>query len=618
MDVARAVVANARTPDIALATSLNLLILTSQAQEAEALVGALRNGGLPARGVYTHRPERLAELVLQHPSDLMLCCVYDPKVDLQATLTHHKALGRDLPLVLIADAQTPTEPLIQAMQAGARDLTERGDARHLQLVVAREWSDLRNRRALIEVRAQLERCQQHRLEQRGDAADAFASVRDGFDADTGMPGRAALMQTLSERLAAADAARLALIVLRIAGLERIAEVDGPSAAFGLAARVATKLHNAVPAGGLLGRVGDGAFALAVQPVSAEQVRPIAEALHRLGGEALNQYCGGLRGIDCVTGFAMAGPDERSAAALLDKAYRATAALGASMPTPAPPPAARRDPDTSSTPGAPNEVAADTQGRAAGQAADLVLVDEALRGVGAAGLRLVYQPIVSLMGDSQENYSVLARLVGADGHIHEAKAFLGAAAAAGRLGEIDRWVIQRAIAELADQRKQGRPVNFFVNIAATSVQNEELIPWICDQLRDLDARGHWLTWQFPAEEARTNLPALARRAEGLKKIKCRIALSHCADVDILRMLTQHLPVDFLLLSRDIANGLASELAIQQRLGELVDLARSRSVRTVATGVEDRHTLTFLWSAGIDYVQGNFLEGPSPSIEVRGPG
>ena len=82
-----------------------------------------------------------------------------------------------------------------------------------------------------------------------------------------------------------------------------------------------------------------------------------------------------------------------------------------------------------------------------------LLDQAL-GTGPAELRLVYQPIVSLMGDSQENYSVLVRLLDAEGVLHEAKEFIGVAAASGRLGEIDRWVINHAVAELASQRANG--------------------------------------------------------------------------------------------------------------------------------------------------------------------
>ena len=129
-----------------------------------------------------------------------------------------------------------------------------------------------------------------------------------------------------------------------------------------------------------------------------------------------------------------------------------------------------------------------------------LVNEALDESGAAQLRLVFQPIVSLMGDDQENHSVLLRLLDADADLHEAKAFIGAATASGRMGDIDRWVITHAIAELAKQRAKGHRLNFFINIGEASLQDDDLLIWICDTLRDQDARGSWLTFQFPEEEA----------------------------------------------------------------------------------------------------------------------
>jgi EAL domain-containing protein (putative c-di-GMP-specific phosphodiesterase class I) len=45
-----------------------------------------------------------------------------------------------------------------------------------------------------------------------------------------------------------------------------------------------------------------------------------------------------------------------------------------------------------------------------------------------------------------------------------------------------------------------------------------------------------------------------------------------------------------------------------------LAREYNVKTVVTGVEEARTLTILWSAGVDYVQGNFLQRPSATLEV----
>jgi EAL domain-containing protein (putative c-di-GMP-specific phosphodiesterase class I) len=244
-----------------------------------------------------------------------------------------------------------------------------------------------------------------------------------------------------------------------------------------------------------------------------------------------------------------------------------------------------------------------------------LLGEALSGTGKAELRLVYQPIVSLMGDSQEHYSVLVRLLDADQQLYEAKDFMGPAAAGGLVPALDRWVIQHATAELASQRAKDHRINFFINIGEESLRDDGLIVWICDRLRESDAHGGWLTFQFPEEEARRNLTVLTRLVDALKKIKCRIAVTRCDQIDGAQMLMQSLPVDFVLLSQEFAHGLAENKARQEQLNTFAKLAQEFNVKSIVTGVEDAPTLTVLWTAKIDYVQGNFLQRPSPSLEIN---
>jgi PAS domain S-box-containing protein len=717
--------------------TVNLLILTSQDNEAQELIAALRNGGLPAHGVHTQDPEQLVELAAAESCDLILCCVYDPKIDLQAALTHYQALDQDIPLVLITDGQTPPETLIQAMRSGARDLTERDDPNRLPLIVAREYGDLQARRALAQVREQLERCEERArgLVEASDEASAFiqqgihlstnrayralfgfaqpedldgypvldlvapehqagvkaflrkheagspqdpgsldliclrtdgsrfdaelsisAAETDGeaclrvaarvkpqshrvggtatIDTDTGLPGRAVLMQELSKRLGGSTGGQLALVLLRLIGLERVAESQGLSAAFDLAAQVASSLRGAIPQGGLLARVTDSAFALVIHPVTVARAHAIADDVRQRGREALQSRQEGKAQTSCVAGLALAGPNDRSGAVLLDQAFHDTEVQrvkdaspegarqpkqpreSVAIPPATPPVAARQGAGAATRPQSPTPKPGEAIAATPDPKIMSALVSEALSGAGKAELRLVYQPIVSLMGDSQEHYSVLVRLLDANQHLYEAKEFMGAAAAGGLGAKLDRWVIQRAISEVASQRANDHRINFFVNIAEESLRDEGLIIWICDLLREFDARGSWLTFQFPEEEARRNLAALTSLVEGLKKIKCRIALSRCSQLDGPQMLMQSLPVDFLLCAQDLARGLAEDKTKQQQINAFANLAQEFNVKSIVTGVEEAPALTVLWTAKIDFVQGNFLQRPSPSLEISG--
>jgi EAL domain-containing protein (putative c-di-GMP-specific phosphodiesterase class I) len=50
------------------------------------------------------------------------------------------------------------------------------------------------------------------------------------------------------------------------------------------------------------------------------------------------------------------------------------------------------------------------------------------------------------------------------------------------------------------------------------------------------------------------------------------------------------------------------AIQQKVRELVDQARAKSVKTIAERVEDANTMAVLWQLGIEFIQGYFVNEP----------
>jgi EAL domain-containing protein (putative c-di-GMP-specific phosphodiesterase class I) len=74
-------------------------------------------------------------------------------------------------------------------------------------------------------------------------------------------------------------------------------------------------------------------------------------------------------------------------------------------------------------------------------------------------------------------------------------------------------------------------------------------------------------------------------------------------------------DFVKLAPELAKGLAGDDAKQKQVMQLATMAQEAGVRTIATGVEEADTLSVLWTAGVDYVQGNFLQRPSPTIESQ---
>lgn len=690
-----------------LSRAVTLLILTSQKEAAEDLIASLRNGGLAVNGIFTGEPERLEDLSKSNPFELILCCHYDPAVDLDACMSHYRGLDSEVPLVIIADSTADSAVLIDALRSGARDLTERGDTDHLQLVVARELSDLGHRRAEARLRKQLDECEQ-RFRDLVDASDeAVAFIREGthigvnpaylalygfgstdalhgfplldliapddqrqvreslraverrntpepavldvqcidadgerfeahirvfrstldgetcvrvvtqrqaretlesgpvaLDADTGLPNRAALMGELRSRLAeaASGSKTFAAIYVGISVFPKLLQTEGLAGGLKAAAGVGAFLRVLAPENAFLARVCDDGYVLLLSDLRQADAIKLAASIKRDLRFPLGQEPPAAQAPQCSTGLMLASSNTRSAADLLDTLYR-DYLFGLLEP--------------STEPGL-TEASAHAQSSPSENALELdrsfsARIKHALE---VDGFQLVYQPIVSLKGDSQENYNVLLRLREDDGPLREAKDFLTAAIDSGSMVAIDRWVFRNAIAEVAAQRSKGRKPNFFVNLAEQTLQEEKLLIWICDCLRDFRARGNWVTLQILEKHARRNAAVFTKLSEGLRKVKCRVALNRFGEGPNPGLLLRSLRVDYVKFPPELARGLANDRLKQRQLQELTKLCRDAGVKSVVTGVEDARSLTVLWTAGIDYVQGNFLQKPTASIEKSG--
>jgi EAL domain-containing protein (putative c-di-GMP-specific phosphodiesterase class I) len=67
-----------------------------------------------------------------------------------------------------------------------------------------------------------------------------------------------------------------------------------------------------------------------------------------------------------------------------------------------------------------------------------------------------------------------------------------------------------------------------------------------------------------------------------------------------------------LDHSCLDGITKSEPKQKQLKDLHDLITAHKAKTVATGVEDANTLAILWNAGVNYIQGYFLQEPSEII------
>ncbi len=387
-----------------------------------------------------------------------------------------------------------------------------------------------------------------------------------------------------------DRARLVRDLGLIQGLEKLNEFAGV-----LASNVAER--------GFLARVSDDGFGLIVDGLGEFDAKAFAEEITSTARLSSHAGTKDGAGSDCEIGYFLVRDRAAAAEDILNAAHRLCIGHELNAKDPAP------------GQSSPTSLAARAKQEAGDRDGDAAITRKIEYALDHDQLKLVYQPIISLMGDNQENYSVLVRLLDEDENLLEAKEFIGPAIRAGLIERIDKWAIRAAIQVIGEQRLAGHNISLFINLSEDTFRNPNIILWICDCLREFDVRGNWLTFQFQEELVAGNLASIGKLVETLKKIKCRIAVNRFGTVERPELLLQGFPLDYVLLQANFAQELADDPAKQQRLIALATLAREFNVKSIVTGVEDARALTVLWTAGVDYVQGNFLQRPSPMLEVQ---
>jgi diguanylate cyclase (GGDEF)-like protein/PAS domain S-box-containing protein len=237
------------------------------------------------------------------------------------------------------------------------------------------------------------------------------------------------------------------------------------------------------------------------------------------------------------------------------------------------------------------------------------VEEALD---SGGFVMHYQPIISLHGDEGECYEVLLRMQLADGELVPPLAFLPEAESQGLTERVDRWVIGRAIAQLAERKKSGKNTRLIVNITTESLLDARLPALIHDQLRKAGVDGDRLTLEIPESKCVTHLEQAQRFQREISKFGATLSLEQFGTSSNSFQLLAHIDAYYLRIDRSLMADLAKNSESQKKVREIADRGRDLGKKTIAEFVQDAASMTVLFTSSVNYVCGNFLAPAGPQM------
>ncbi|MGA8279202.1 MAG: EAL domain-containing protein [Rhodanobacteraceae bacterium] len=410
------------------------------------------------------------------------------------------------------------------------------------------------------------------------------------DLVTELYNRQYTITALERAIAAAAAGRndQAMLLLEPDNIQHVLDGVGLGNTDLLLGDMATLLRRHLGEGDVAGRLADHSFGLLLASRSIEGTRQLGETLRKAFEERIFEVGKQSISLTVSIGGVLIGEKNATAVAALDQAQSAlrNAQVEGGNRVKLLDPSAQ-------------DKAVAEQNRHW-----LKLVEQALAN---DGFMLYYQPIISLHGAEGEFYEILLRMQGPNEEVLPSY-FLPTAERHGLMPAIDRWVIANAIRAIAERELAGHKTSFFVKLTPQSLTDETLLPWIAQRLQHARQRGDALVFEMPESKVVTHLKPARAFVKGLEQLHCRFALEQFGSGLNSFQLLKHIPAHYLKIDRNFMAELPKNKENQERIKEICDRAHRAGKLTVAEFVEDAASMSILFSCGVNFVQGNFLQEP----------
>jgi EAL domain-containing protein (putative c-di-GMP-specific phosphodiesterase class I) len=227
--------------------------------------------------------------------------------------------------------------------------------------------------------------------------------------------------------------------------------------------------------------------------------------------------------------------------------------------------------------------------------------------------LLFQPIISLRGDSDEHYEVFLRMTDSNGAQIQPGRFLQTAIDNNVAGKIDRWVILQSIKMLSVHRAKGHATRLTINLTCNSVTDREFLQWLGVAIKAARLPSDAVIFQVTEKDATTYLRQTREFVEGLRNMHCRASLSRFGLIEDPFETLRHLPVDMVKLDGSCIEGIDEDKVRSDKLIEDIKKLQGSGKLTVVPMVENANVLSTLWQAGANYIQGHYLQEPTTNMD-----
>jgi diguanylate cyclase (GGDEF)-like protein len=245
---------------------------------------------------------------------------------------------------------------------------------------------------------------------------------------------------------------------------------------------------------------------------------------------------------------------------------------------------------------------------------LQLLGELRAAIAAGELVLHYQPKVDVGSDTVLGVEALVRWEHPRRGLLPPSEFVPLAERTGAIGDLTRWVLDTALAQLRVWRDAGLELTMAVNLAAPNIVDESLPGLVGELLERWGVPGDRLECEISEHTVMADPHRAINVLERLRALGVRLSLDDFGTGHSSLAYLKRLPLDEVKIDRSFVIGMAENSNDAAIVRSTIDLARNLGLEVVAEGVESEAVLRDLGALSCDVAQGFFLGRPLPAAEL----
>jgi EAL domain-containing protein (putative c-di-GMP-specific phosphodiesterase class I) len=226
--------------------------------------------------------------------------------------------------------------------------------------------------------------------------------------------------------------------------------------------------------------------------------------------------------------------------------------------------------------------------------------------------MVFQPLLAAHPEGGRYYQAWARMISDSGKLVPARHFLEVARRHELIGALQRWSLRRSVHYLATTHGAPSAVRLFVNVSPEAF-SKAMIEWLARIRERHPEVGPRLIAEFEYFDLENRAGETRRRMKLLRELGIRIGVSGIGVKQLGQTLLDEAPVDYLRMAPDFAGALHERAGLAGEFMAFIAHAHRNERAVIMPEVDREEQVIEFWQAGVDFIQGDYIERPQASPE-----